>query len=113
MPSYRPAIASMSLGRAFAGHRMDHKIACAAKNGFEGIEIIYEDLEYLAKEQGESLGDSPPSDKQISTAARLIREMCRGNRLEIIGLQPFLFYEGLVDRKEHAQMIEKLHLWSR
>jgi 4-hydroxyphenylpyruvate dioxygenase len=90
---------------------MDHKIACAAKNGLAGIEVFYEDLEYLAKEQDGSSGDPAPSDEQLLSAARLVRETCEDNKLEIIGLQPFLFYEGLVDRKEHAQMIEKLHLW--
>jgi 4-hydroxyphenylpyruvate dioxygenase len=90
---------------------MDHKIACAAKNGFAGIEVFYEDLESLAKEQDGSSGDPAPSDEQLLSASRLVREMCEDKELEIIGLQPFLFYEGLVDRKEHAQMIEKLHLW--
>jgi 4-hydroxyphenylpyruvate dioxygenase len=90
---------------------MDHKIACAAKNGLAGIEVFYEDLEYLAKEQDGSSGDPAPSDEQLLSAARLVREMCEDKELEIIGLQPFLFYEGLVDRKEHTQMIERLHLW--
>jgi 4-hydroxyphenylpyruvate dioxygenase len=101
----------MSLGRAYAGHKMDHKIACAAKHGFAGIEIFYEDLEYLAKEQGESARDSPPSEEQLLAASQLIRDKCEASGLQIIGLQPFLFYEGLIDRKEHEQMIEKLHLW--
>ena len=111
MPSYRPAVASMSLGRAFAGHRLDHKIACAAQHGFAGIEIFYEDLEYLAKEPGHSSGDSTPSEDQLLAASCLLREMCQTNGLEIIGLQPFLFYEGLVDRKEHTWMVEKMQLW--
>jgi 4-hydroxyphenylpyruvate dioxygenase len=110
MAPHRPAIASMSLGRAFAGHRMDHKLACAAKAGLAGVEIFYEDLEYLAKEQ-EGASEDSPSEEQLLAAARLIQEMCQKNKLKIIGLQPFLFYEGLVDRKEHAQMIEKLQTW--
>lgn len=101
----------MSLGRAFAGHRLDHKIACATKNGFAGIEVFYEDLEYLAKEDGRSSGDSMPSAEQLLAASRLLKEMCRKEGLEIIGLQPFFCYEGLVDRKEHAQMIDKMRLW--
>jgi 4-hydroxyphenylpyruvate dioxygenase len=90
---------------------MDHKIACASKNGLAGIEIFYEDIEHLAREQGHSSRDPAPSKEELLTASRLIREMCQNNGIEIIGLQPFLFYEGLVDRKEHAQMIEKMHLW--
>jgi 4-hydroxyphenylpyruvate dioxygenase len=111
MPSHRPAVASMSLGRAFAGHQMDHKLACAAENGFAGIEVFYEDLEYLAQEQPGGSDDSTPSEEQLLAASRLLREMCQKNGLEIIGLQPFLLYEGILDRKEHAQMIEKMHLW--
>lgn len=90
---------------------MDHKLVCAAKNGFAGIEIFYEDLEYLAREQRGSSGDSAPSQEQLLAAARLLRGMCQENGLEVIALQPFLFYEGLVDREEHAKMIEKMHIW--
>jgi 4-hydroxyphenylpyruvate dioxygenase len=94
---------------------MEHKLACAAQNGILGIEIFYEDLECLAREQqqgGSSAKDcSEPSEEQLLSASRLIHEMCRENEVEIICLQPFLFYEGLVDRAEHAQMIEKMHLW--
>jgi 4-hydroxyphenylpyruvate dioxygenase len=46
----RPTIASVSLGRASAGHELREKIQQAAKYGFEGIEIFYECLEYHAKD---------------------------------------------------------------
>ncbi|ERF71491.1 hypothetical protein EPUS_00480 [Endocarpon pusillum Z07020] len=98
----------MSLGRAFAGHRLDHNIACAAQNGFAGIEVFYEDLDYLAKELGHSSGDSTPSEDQLLAASCLLKEMCQTNGLEILGVQPFLFYERLVDRKEHTRMVEKM-----
>lgn len=102
----------MSLGRASAGHLMDHKLACAARNGIAGLEIFYEDLEHLAKEQANhSSRDLALSEEQLLSASRSIRKMCQNNKIEIIGLQPFLFYEGLVDRAEHAQMIGKMHLW--
>lgn len=115
----------MSLGRAYAGHSLAHKLQCAANHGFEGVEIFYEDLEYLAREQTEAaaapsssgstngLGraESGPSREQLLAAAQIVHDMCLQNELEIIGLQPFLFYEGLVDRQEHVAMIEKLRLW--
>jgi 4-hydroxyphenylpyruvate dioxygenase len=116
MPKCRPGIASMSLGRPYAGHSFAHKLQCAAKHGFEGVEIFYEDLEYLAKEQtpehasATSEHDSP-SREQLLKAAGVVREICKRNELEVISLQPFLFYEGLVDRKEHAAIIQKLQLW--
>ena len=114
MPKCRPAIASMSLGRAYAGHSLRHKLACAAKHGFEGIEIFYEDLEYLAKEQASSCPSSEkdgPSREQLLKAAQIIHDECQKNKLTIPSLQPFLFYEGLVDREEHKAMIQKLKLW--
>ena len=132
MPKCRPAIASMSLGRAYASHALSHKISCAARSGFGGIEIFYEDLEYLARDQKpeSEVGnqdhssspaangvvanpDSGPSKAQLLKAAGVVKELCRESGIEIIGLQPFLFYEGLVDKKEHEAMIEKLHLWFR
>jgi 4-hydroxyphenylpyruvate dioxygenase len=109
----------MSLGRAYAGHSLAHKLYCAAKHGFEGVEIFYEDLEYLAKEQTASCTsvqragkqEDPPSREQQLAAAKIIHDVCLKENLVIIGLQPFLFYEGLVDRKEHAAMIQKMRLW--
>ncbi|KAH0430357.1 4-hydroxyphenylpyruvate [Colletotrichum camelliae] len=32
-------------------------------------------------------------------------------KLTVIGLQPFLFYEGLLDREQHARLIEKIKVW--
>ena len=121
MPKCRPAIASMSLGRAFAGHSLALKLECAAEHGFEGVEIFYEDLEYLAKEQqltsssssssAKIAADDTPSREQLLAAAEIVRDTCQRLKLVVIGLQPFLFYEGLVDREEHAAMIQKLKLW--
>lgn len=101
----RPAIASMSLGRAWV-HDLDGKLREAAQAGFEGIEVFYEDVEYLAKEDG---GEATP--EALVHAAGQIRSMCDDLDLIVIGLQPFLFYEGLIDRKEHAAKIEKLKIW--
>ncbi|KAF9884816.1 hypothetical protein FE257_001232 [Aspergillus nanangensis] len=102
--SYKPAIASMSLGRAWV-HSLPEKLAQASKAGFQGVEIFYEDLEYLAIEKG------PLTDANILLAAEETRRLCDRNGLQIIGLQPFLFYEGLTDRAQHAEKIRKLKLW--
>lgn len=101
----RPAIASMSLGRAWA-HHLPEKLKQASEAGFEGIEIFYEDLEYFASNYGDN-----KAEKNLLAAAQAIRDICDDNKLTIIGLQPFLFYEGLVDRQEHASRIKKLKLW--
>jgi len=108
--SYKLAIASMSLGRAWV-HKLVPKLDAAAANGFEGIEVFYEDLEYLAREQSSTPSSETPSAEAQISAAQTIKKLCDERSLTIIGLQPFLHYEGLVDRKEHAARIEKLKLW--
>jgi 4-hydroxyphenylpyruvate dioxygenase len=100
MPN-RSAIASMSLGRAWV-HDLPGKLRQAARYGFEGIEMFYEDLEYFA-----NAGAFDPLE-----AAGQIRQLCDSLHLDIVCLQPFLFYEGLLDRTEHDRLVnEKLPLW--
>ncbi|GAB1197695.1 hypothetical protein APSETT444_006998 [Aspergillus pseudonomiae] len=99
-----PAIASMSLGRAWV-HSLPEKLAQAAKAGFKGVEIFYEDLEYLAKEKG------PVTESALLSAAQETRAICDHHGLKVIGMQPFLFYEGLTDRAQHQEKIERLKLW--
>ncbi|EXJ78922.1 hypothetical protein A1O3_08422 [Capronia epimyces CBS 606.96] len=101
---FRPAIASMSLGRAWV-HELDKKLREASEAGFEGVEIFYEDLEYLARTYGEV------SPATLLQASAKLRQTCDALNLTIIGMQPFLFYEGLIDREEHAAKIEKLKVW--
>ncbi|MCJ1257922.1 hypothetical protein MMC24_005750 [Lignoscripta atroalba] len=95
----------MSLGRAWV-HQLPVKLDQAAAHGFQGVEIFYEDLEYLAREQSGGL----TTQNQLK-AAHIIRQLCDERDLEIIGLQPFLFYEGLLDREEHEAMIQKMKVW--
>jgi len=102
---YKPAIASMSLGRAWC-HSLDRKLDMAKKYGFKGIELFFEDLEYVAKDMD---GGLTPQN-QIE-AAKIIRRLCDERGITIICLQPFWQYEGLKDRREHAARIEKMKLW--
>ena len=105
--SYKPAIMSASLGRAWL-HDLDYKIEQAAKVGFKGIEIFYEDLDYAARKIS---GTDSPNPNHILQAAEKAQSFCQMQGLEIIGLQPFLFYDGLKDRDQHARLIEKMSLW--
>lgn len=120
----RPAISTMSLGRAFASHSLFHKIDRAVAHGFQGLEMFYEDVEYYARDVAKrraSNGDTPrasddsaastPSNEDLLTAAREIGEYCAARDIEIIGLQPFLFYEGVRNKAEHEALIEKLKFW--
>ncbi|KAH8664490.1 xylose isomerase-like protein [Xylariales sp. PMI_506] len=106
---YRPAIMSASLGRAWL-HDFDAKVQQAARDGFQGLEVFYEDLDYLARKLS---GNDNPTPEQLLQAAEHIQKTCASADLEIIGLQPFLFYEGLLDREQHDRLIEKIKLWFR
>jgi 4-hydroxyphenylpyruvate dioxygenase len=102
----RPSIATVTLGRAAAGHDIFHKLEQASKNGFRGIEIFYECLEDIA----DQLSHGTPDEKRLE-AARQVRKACDENNLSVIVLQPFMYYDGLIDRKAHAKMIKKLKLF--
>ncbi|KAL1983814.1 hypothetical protein VTN96DRAFT_9900 [Rasamsonia emersonii] len=97
----RPAIASMSLGRPGV-HDLPGKLRQASQYGFEGIEIFFEDIKIFARSNQIS----------ILEAASQVQQLCESLRLEVVCLQPFLFYEGLLDRDEHARQVsERLPLW--
>jgi len=85
---------------------MDKKLDEAAAAGLEGIEVFYEDLEYLAK----SLPGGA-TDENRTQAAHQIRSVCDDRNLEIICLQPFLHSEGLRDRQKRTEKIKELKLW--
>ena len=102
---YRLSIASHSLGRA-AQHDLANKLDQAQKYGYEGIEVFFEDLETIAKTyEG---GVTPENQLR---AATYFRKLCDERNLTIMALQPFLFYEGIVDPEKHRALIVKLHLW--
>lgn len=109
--SYKLAISSMSLGRCFAGHALNHRLDMAQKYGYKGIELFHEDLAFLAEHLSAEDSACGPSAAAQKAAARQIYAMCHDRGLQIICLQPFLHYEGLVDREEHERRLEKLELW--
>ncbi|KAI9703427.1 MAG: hypothetical protein M1820_005899 [Bogoriella megaspora] len=101
----KPAISSMSLGRAWV-HDLQPKLEEAAAHGIQGIELWYEDLEYSTR----SLTGNA-SRASLLAAAEEVRSLCNKYSLVIICLQPFMLDEGLNDREEHLARIAKLHLW--
>lgn len=94
----------MSLGRCYAGHSLEHKLSMAVKHGLEGIELFYEDLADLAH---------PNTPDNLLAAAHYVRSLCTSLNLSIICLQPFMHYEGLLDRHHHNQRISEMKLWIR
>ncbi|ETN39309.1 uncharacterized protein HMPREF1541_05532 [Cyphellophora europaea CBS 101466] len=112
MPTYRPAIASLSLGRAYAGHSLEAKLSAAGRAGFQGVECFYEDLEWHARSHVGGDNDAI-SDENLLDAARDFRALADANDLEVIVLQPFMHYEGLLDLEERGRRLQKLGLWLR
>lgn len=102
---FQQAISSMSLGRAWV-HKLPNKLDQAKRFGYKEIEMFYEDIEFVAKEME---GGATPAN--LLEASRTVRELCDARGLNIIALQPFMHYEGLRDRKEHARRIEEMKLW--
>lgn len=84
-------------------HFLPDKLTVASTYGFKGIELFYDDLECLARSH---------FDNDLMDAASYIHRKCKELDLSIVCLQPFSFYEGLVDRAEHERLItQKLPLW--
>lgn len=93
-------------------HNLDAKLDQASKYNYAGIEVFYEDLEYLARSYTSSKDTNvTPEPQYLIQAATEIRSMCDSRNLEVICLQPFMHYEGLVSAELHASRIEKLKVW--
>jgi 4-hydroxyphenylpyruvate dioxygenase len=117
--TYIPAIASQSLGRA-AHHKLEEKLSLCSQYGFKAVEIFYEDLEgvarslpssYHEKAAGNSFSTSTSWQEQQLAAADYIHHLCLQGDLEVLCLQPFMNYDGLIDRKKHQDRIRELHFW--
>ncbi|RXG46640.1 hypothetical protein VDGE_08174 [Verticillium dahliae] len=106
MPS-QLAISTMSLGRCFAGHALEHKLDMAAKYNYRGIELWHEDLMDVAERY---TGGSALVSNQLA-AAHDVRRLCEARNLHILCLQPFQHFEGLLDRAQHARRLDELRIW--
>ena len=104
---FEPTVASVSLGNPGV-HPITKRLAAAARNGFLGVEIVEADI----LEQAKALGHDDSAPSQVK-AASSIRKSCDDLGLKVRVLQPFWFYEGLLDRAEHQAKIKKLELWMR
>ena len=84
---------------------MPQKLDQAANYGFD-IELFYEDLQYLAQ----TLPGRSTPDNQLK-AASMISSMCDERGISIVCLQPFMHYEGLLDRRRHRERVEEMKFW--
>lgn len=106
MQQLQPAIVAASLGLPGI-HGISQRLGEAACQGFRGVEIIDDDIDSYAVQLP---GGVEIDDNRLSAAA-MVNTACKKLGLTVITLQPFRFYEGLINRNEHARMITKLKLW--
>ncbi|KIH90240.1 4-hydroxyphenylpyruvate dioxygenase [Sporothrix brasiliensis 5110] len=129
----RLSISTLSLGQSYAGHSLEQRLDQASQHGYQGIELFYDDLEYIAQTlplvppSSFTTADSTdipttilmaapttaPTDSQLVRAAALVRALCAERRLAVICLQPFRHFEGLVSRDARAHRLAQLRLWCR
>ena len=116
-----PAIASQSLGKC-THHSIESKLAACSRHGLHGIEIFFEDLESASESlpashgyhpSGTSFPNSTTHDERLLAAATYINTLCVRFDLTVLCLQPFMHYEGLLDRSAHATRITELKIWMR
>lgn len=109
---WKPAIATVSLGAASL-HSITAKIDAAANNGQQGLELFHDDLAQLAKTlRSQEHEPTGRSDREFEIdAAHAIRDLCAERGLQVLALQPFRHFEGLIDPVQHAQRIDELKHW--
>ncbi|KAL4899572.1 hypothetical protein BDW74DRAFT_163429 [Aspergillus multicolor] len=95
-------IPTMSLSKPGL-HTLDHKLRVAAAHGYTGIELFIDDLSHFAETR---------FNGSLIQAAQYTSSLAKQLNLAFICLQPFGFYEGLVDRNQTKYLVEeKLPLW--
>lgn len=124
--NFIPGIATQSLGNPF-NHSIKPKLEAASLVGLRSVEIYYDDIYNLAQElettvdpvftilePGTSFDNSTWEEERLISAAAQIGQWCLDSTpvpLDVICLQPFLHYEGLINDTEHEQRLRKLDLW--
>ena len=103
------AYATPSLGM-HPKHTLEKKLHAAAKAGFNGVEMGFEDLCIYSKQHNRGF----KGDEDVPTllkSAKEIRDLCAQLRLEIICLQPFTDFEGVMSLMERRDRMERAERW--
>ncbi|KAI0552347.1 xylose isomerase-like protein [Xylaria curta] len=109
--AWAPSIMSLSLGKPGL-HDFEYKMEQAASAGFMGVELFFEDLQFTARKIAGISSDAQPMPNQLLAAADQCRECCKRLGITILTLQPFLFYDGLLDREEQKRRLaEDAPVW--
>ncbi|KAJ4856794.1 xylose isomerase-like TIM barrel domain-containing protein [Trichoderma breve] len=101
-----PAIATMALGSASAGHSLLEKIRIAALHSFKGVEVYFGCLEAHAY-----VTAGVVDHQSLLQAAVETKEVCDQNGIFVVCLQPFLFFDGLTSDSARIDAFKRLRLW--
>lgn len=105
----RIAIATNGLGKSRAGHCIRNKLKAAKRHGFEGVEVAFECLEVHSQSPAFASHGTRPAC--LKAAARDVWEAASDLTLEVIALNPFGAYDGLVDEKDVEERLNEAELW--
>jgi 4-hydroxyphenylpyruvate dioxygenase len=99
------AVASMCLGRSTAFHELESKVKACAEAGFKGIELFYECIKLPARRAAEA--GNGTFEENLFKYCQQFRDLCDQYGLQVIAMQPFKNYEGLLSQAHHEKKIEK------
>ncbi|KIX04599.1 uncharacterized protein Z518_05469 [Rhinocladiella mackenziei CBS 650.93] len=105
----RIAIATNSLGKSVAGHDIHSKLTAAKVHGFDGVELAFECLE--AHASSATLAGNGTREDQLRSAAGDIQRKASTFSLDIISLNPFGAYDGLLESKDIESRLQEAELW--
>jgi 4-hydroxyphenylpyruvate dioxygenase len=103
------AIATNALGKSIAGHTIESKLTAAKRHGFDGVELAIECLEHHASTAG--FARKGTREDQLRAAAADIRSKGSTLSLEIIALNPFGSYDGLMEEEDIESRLREAELW--
>jgi sugar phosphate isomerase/epimerase len=92
------ALPTISMGW-HSSHTLERKIHAAANQGFDGIELCWDDFNKFASAHALSRTD----------AAALIRDLCKQNKIKIAVWQPFMNFEG--SKRPLSERLEEAREW--
>lgn len=104
-PCFRPCIATMSLGHPVK-HNLITKLTAAARAGFEGIELYWDDLNaFTAATFGEAGPDA------VRGASDVVRLLCDELGMDVVSLQPFRDFDGMEEGDEKEERVSEFKVW--
>jgi 4-hydroxyphenylpyruvate dioxygenase len=107
MGRIRVAISSNSLGKSAVGHGIHRKLEAAKAHGFEGVEVAIECLEAHAA----LLATKKTRPERLRAAALDVYQKASTLSLDLIALNPFGAYDGLISPSDVNARLQEAELW--